>query len=57
MLTILIRKMLKVFWSKISYFFIIIYCNAFDLVFCFVLCFFFGSQTDYSLILYYKAKS
>ena len=40
MLTILIRKMLKVFGRKSPIFFIIIYCNAFDLVFCFVLCFF-----------------
>ena len=54
MLTILIRMMLKVFGRKSPIFFVFIYCNAFDLFFCLS---FFGSQTDYSLILYYKAKS
>ena len=54
MLTILIRMMLKVFGRKSPIFFIFIYCNAFDF---FVCLFFFGSRTDYSLILHYKAKS
>ena len=53
--TIFIRMMLKVFGEK-SPFFIFIYCNAFELLL-FFFCLFLGSQTDYSLILYYKAKS
>ena len=40
MLTILIRMMLKVFGRKSPIFFVFIYCNAFDLFFCFLFVFF-----------------